>query len=222
MPPAIRGSVHWYDFGPLVGNEMSGRRPALIISNTDLNHGLSVAIALPMSTATPSPRHLHNHVFIESAGSWASVRQIKTVDKERLGEKICEASAVELEMAVEVLVERLASASYAGAGPIETGAVLDVEFQDGSDLSQTMRVIVLDYNRANGMAIVAEVEGRGTSTSPVRMPVHIVGSLQAASALVHRVRSFDLQARTVRTMGTIDNASLTLVSKAFLSILDSQ
>ena len=150
MPRAIRGSVHWYDFGPLVGNELSGRRPALIISNTDLNRGLSVAIALPLSTSTPSPRHLHNHVFIESTGSWASARQIKTIDQQKLGDKIAEASPIELEMAVEVLIERLASASYAGTGLIESGTLLDVGFQDESDSSQTMRVIVLDYNRANG------------------------------------------------------------------------
>ena len=221
MPPAIRGSVYWYDFGPLVGNELSGRRPALIISNSDLNRGLPVAIALPMSTSTHSARHLHNHVFIEAAGSWASVRQIKTIDRDKLGDKIAEASTIELEKVVEVLVERLASASFAGAGPIETGMLLDVAFYDESDSSQTMRVLVLDYNRANGMAIVAEVENREASVSPVRKPVRIIGSSQPASALVHRVRSFDLQARTVHSIGTIDDASLTLIGKTLLSVLDA-
>ena len=221
MPPAIRGSVHWYDFGPLVGSELSGRRPALILSNTDLNRGLPVAIALPMSTSTPSTRYLHNHVFIEAAGSSASVRQVKTIDREQLGDKIAEASAIELEMAVEVLVERLASASFAGAGPIETGMLLDVAFHDESDSPQTMRVLVLDYNRANGMAIVVEVENREAQTSPLRKPIRIVGSSQPASELAHRVRSFDLQARTVHSIGAIDDASLTLVGKTLLSILDS-
>ena len=221
MPPAIRGSVHWYDFGPLVGNELPGRRPALIISNTDLNRGLPVAIALPMSTSTPSARHLHNHVCIEAAGPWASVRQIKTIDREKLGDKIAEASAIELEMTVEILVERLASASFAGAGPIETGMLLDVAFYDESYSSQTMRVLVLDYNRVNGMAIVAEVENREAPASPIRKPVRIVGRSQPASALVHRVRSFDLQARTVHSIGTIDDASLTLIGKTLLSVLDA-
>ena len=46
MPHAVRGSVHWYDFGPVIGNELSGRRPALIVSNTKLNRHLSSAIAL--------------------------------------------------------------------------------------------------------------------------------------------------------------------------------
>ena len=221
MPPAIRGSVHWYHFGPLVGSELSGSRPALIISNTDLNRGLPVAIALPMSTSTPSARHLHNHVFIEAAGSWASVRQIKTIDRERLGDKIAEASAIELERVVEILVERMASSSFADSGQIESGTLLDLAFHDESDSPQTMRVLVLDYNRANGIAIVAEVENREAPTSPVRKPVRIVGSSQPASALVHRVRSFDLQARTVHSIGTIDDASLTLVGKTLLSILDA-
>ena len=125
-------------------------------------------------------------------------------------------------MAVEVLVERLASASFAGTGPIETGMLLDVALHDESYSSQPMRVLVLDYNRANGMAIVAEVENREVPASPVRKPVRIVGSSQPASALVHRVRSFDLHARTVHSIGTIDDASLTLIGKTLLSVLDAQ
>ena len=86
MPTPTRGKVHWYDFGPIVGSELSDERPALIISNSALNHTTTVAIAAPLSTTPPSTRHLRNHVFIEDAASWASVRQIKTVSQQELGD----------------------------------------------------------------------------------------------------------------------------------------
>ena len=89
MPPPVRGSVHWYDFGPIVGNELSGIRPALIVSNSELNRALSVATAVPMSSAAPPARYLRNHVFIEAAESWASVRQVKTIDQSQLGREDC-------------------------------------------------------------------------------------------------------------------------------------
>ena len=95
MPIAVRGSVHWYDYGPIVGNELSDRHPALIVSNTGLNRRLQVAIALPMSTTTPPDRHLQNYVLIEAAESWASVRQIKSVTQQKLGDKIAQATSAD-------------------------------------------------------------------------------------------------------------------------------
>ena len=53
MPPALRGSIHRYDFGPSVGHELSGCRPALILSNTELNCNLTLAIAMPTSRTPP-------------------------------------------------------------------------------------------------------------------------------------------------------------------------
>ena len=28
MPGALRGNVHWYDYGPVIGAELSDNRPA--------------------------------------------------------------------------------------------------------------------------------------------------------------------------------------------------
>lgn len=106
---ATTGNIHWYDYGPVIGNELSGPRPALIISTTDVNRELSVAVTLPMSQTEPGPRHSRHHVHIAASNSWASVRQIKSVEKSKLGEVLAQATPQEMEKALETLVERLAS-----------------------------------------------------------------------------------------------------------------
>lgn len=107
MPSAVRGDVHRYDFGPIVGNELSSYRPALIVSNTEFNRRLSLAIAAPTSTSAPQDRYVMNHVGIESTRSWASARQIKSVEQEKLGAKLGEATPEELEEVLEVIATRL-------------------------------------------------------------------------------------------------------------------
>jgi len=46
VPPIARGSIYWYDYGPIVDNELSDRRPALVISNTAINNNLAVVMTL--------------------------------------------------------------------------------------------------------------------------------------------------------------------------------
>lgn len=168
MPSAVRGSVHWCDFGPIMGRELSSSRPALIISNTELNRSLSIAITIPMSTTAPPSRHLQNHVFIESADSWASARQIKAVDKRRLGAKIGEATTHELERILEILVARLARTrnrpgtilTQSGDEQIGPGTIWEVEFRAPDGPALPTQMLVLDYNNGNKMAIAVEVERR--------------------------------------------------------------
>ena len=228
MPPAVRGSVHWYDFGPVVGHELSGNRPALIVSNTELNRRLQVAIAIPISTAVPSPRHLRNHVYLAGSGSWASVRQIKTVDSRKLGDKIAEAAGDELETAVEILVERL-SADRNRRGPVQTasgedritpGTLCTFDFHLENDEVETVEMLLLDYNHGNGMGIAVEVERHPSPNSPVRTPIKVDGPSDPASALVHRVRSIDVPTRIVDRTGTVDDASLMTVGRALLAAVD--
>ena len=228
MPPAVRGSVHWYDFGPIVGHELSGNRPALIISNTELNRRLHVTIAIPISTAVPSPRRLRNHVYIAGSGSWASVRQIKTVDRRKLGDKIADATADELETTVEILVERL-SADRNRGGPVQTvsgeeqitpGTLCTINLSYENDEVEAVEMLVLDYNQGNGIGIAVEVERRSTPNSPVRIPINVDGYSGSASALVHRVRSIDVPTRIVDRTGAVDDASLMTVGRALLVAVD--
>ena len=70
MPGALRGNVHWYDYGPVIGAELSDNRPALVISNDVTNRQLELCITAPMSTAMPDVRFRMHHTRIEEADSW--------------------------------------------------------------------------------------------------------------------------------------------------------
>ena len=228
MPHAVRGSVHWYDFGPVIGNELSGRRPALIVSNTKLNRHLSSAIALPMSTATPAGRHLQNHVLVGAAESWASVRQIKSVDQRRLGAKMADAKELELERAVEILVARFAvdrssprtTQTRSDHPRIEQGTICEIPFRAQRGSIKPTLMLVLDYNRGNHLAVAVEVEQGRSAESPVRIPIRASGTTSPVSALVHRVKSIDVSVRTATKVGVVEDSSLEKVGRTLLSMMD--
>lgn len=229
MPSAVRGDVHWYDFGPVVGNELSSYRPALIISNTEFNRGLSVAIAVPTSTSPPQDRYVMNHVRIGATHSWASVRQIKSVEQDKLGTKLGEATPVELAEALEIIATRLWRTSprprviqtQSGYEDVERGSIFNVAFYDEDESVQYVPMLVLDYNKGNNMAIAVEVEDSQNPNSVVRIPINIIESSQPVSALVHRVGSIDFGERDVVEVGTAEESSTETVIGALISAIDS-
>ena len=228
MPTATRGNICWCDFGPVIGNELSGRRPALIISNTELNRRLSVTTVLPMSRTAPSARHLPNHVFIEAANSWASVRQAKSVDQTALGPHFATATSQEMERALEIIVARLSSIrnrpgivqTPEGNKLIFPGSVWETESSDQHHQFPAQQLLVLDYNRGNQIAMAVAMDFRHITNSPVRISVQLEGRAQTASALIHRVSSIDIGQRTIRNTGTVVLDSLARVNSALLAAID--
>ena len=230
MPTPLRGKVHWYDFGPIVGSELSSERPALIISNAALNRTTSVAIAAPLSTTQPPARHLRNHVFIEEAGSWASVRQLKTVNQAELGDELATATPAELASALEILVARL-DRGQASGGTLQTdygeeaispGAVWETEFQQGEGQAEYRQMLVLDHNSGNQMAIMAEFEFRERQESIISMPVRLMETAGPASVRIHRVSSIDMGKRTVRRTGTVTGDDLHMIHAKLVRLLAAE
>lgn len=229
MPAAVRGSVYWYDFGPKVGSELSETRPALVISNAGLHDVTPGAIVLPMSSRPQPERYLQNHVLVVDVGSWASVRQIKSASQRQLGCKLGDASPLELEMALQILAERLAikrnrtSTVQTERNPerIEPGTIWDVEFFEGddSDTSWSAPMLILDYNAGNDIAIAVEVRYERKKRSPIRVPIKIADSETAASALIHQVRSVDLGARHRDKIGVVSESSLALVISSLFNVI---
>ena len=225
MPSAVRGSVYWCDYDPIVGAELSCHRPALIISHTKLNNDLSAAITFPMSRTTPPVGQVRNHVFVESVRSWASVRQIKSVHQSRLGKEIGEATPKELEEALQVLSRRLLNSRSGRAMVLtpsdyqqaELGTVWDVESQDQDGDVQNDKILILDYNHRNGIAITVDVEYEQRLESQVRVPISMVGSSGPAFALIHRIRSIDTWVRPMAVINRVDEDSLISVKSALLS-----
>ena len=199
MPTPLRGNIHWHDFGPVIGAELSGNRPALIVSNDSLNKRLTTAITVPTSTTAPQEKFRRQHIWLDESESYASVRQIKSVLQENLGECIGRASSQELEDIVISIIGRMwreqapgQLGTPQGLRPIQRGTVLRRPAQPALE-EPTDNLLVLDYNAGNCMAVVAGLEYRArNAASPVAVPVRINGEARPASALVHRIRSIDL------------------------------
>ena len=159
MPGALRGNVHWYDYGPVIGAELSDNRPALVISNDVTNRQLELCITVPMSTAMPDVRFRMHHTRIEEADSWASTRQIKSVHQGLLGDLIAGASPDEMNSVILSIAQRLAYQhapgqieTIQGTFQISAGTIWDLHLEDtrGQDLASP--ILIIDYNAGNNIA----------------------------------------------------------------------
>ena len=229
--PATRGNIHHCDYGPVIGNELSGKRPALIISTTDVNRKLRVTVTLPMSRTLPKIQHQRNHIHIAGPNSWASVRQIKFIDQGKLGDFIAQATPQEMDKVLETLIERLASTerqtkqigTTQGVQNIEKGTVWQVQFEDSDKDHLNHPLLILDYNNGNQMAIAIQLQQEQSHESQVKVPLEINklnGMPLPATALVHRIRSIDLSARPLEKLGSISQDSLNSVNSTLLALLD--
>jgi len=88
-----RGDVYFADLSPVVGSEQGGVRPVLIIQN-DIGNRFSPTVIVAAITAQIQKAKLPTHVEI-SAQSYGFDRdsvilleQIRTIDKQRLTDKI--------------------------------------------------------------------------------------------------------------------------------------
>ena len=211
MATALRGNIHWHDFGPVTGAELSGNRPALILSSNSLNKSLTTAITVPTSTTEPQERFRRQHVWLNENESYASARQLKSVLQENLGERIGQASSQELEDIITSIIDRIWREQKPGQletpqalRPIQRGTVLQHPGQAERE-EATNDLLVLDYNAGNYMAVVVDLEYRARNAdSPVAVPVRINGEAGPASALIHRIRSLDMSQREFTPTATAD------------------
>lgn len=88
-----RGDVWWCDFSGGVGSEQSDLRPSVIVSNSLCNTYSSVVTVIPLTTAAKT--HLPCHVLLNRGDctgldkpSTALCEQVRTVDKERIKDRV--------------------------------------------------------------------------------------------------------------------------------------
>ncbi len=87
-----RGEVYWIALDPAVGTETKKTRPAVIVSNNDGNKISNRVIACPI---TSKATHVYPfEVKVEMNGTIGKIMvdQLKALDKQRLGKKICQLS----------------------------------------------------------------------------------------------------------------------------------
>ncbi|GIM46244.1 mRNA interferase [Collibacillus ludicampi] len=88
-----RGDVYFADLSPVVGSEQGGFRPVLIIQN-DIGNRFSPTVIVAAITAQIQKAKLPTHVEIDAKtygldrDSVILLEQIRTIDKQRLTDKI--------------------------------------------------------------------------------------------------------------------------------------
>lgn len=84
-----RGDVYWVELDPTIGTEIQKTRPCLIVSPDDMNSALPHVIIAPI-TSKGQPLGCRPEVIINGKKGRILLDQIRTVDKRRLKNKMCE------------------------------------------------------------------------------------------------------------------------------------
>ena len=89
-----RGDIYYADLSPVVGSEQGGVRPVLIVQN-DVGNRHSPTVICAAITSKMNKAKLPTHIEID-ASSYDIVRdsvilleQLRTIDKQRLKDKVC-------------------------------------------------------------------------------------------------------------------------------------
>lgn len=88
-----RGDIFYADLSPVVGSEQGGLRPVLIVQN-DVGNKFSPTVIAAAITSQQAKSNLPTHIRIDardcglSKDSIVLLEQIRTIDKQRLKEKM--------------------------------------------------------------------------------------------------------------------------------------
>ena len=89
-----RGDIYYADLSPVVGSEQGGIRPVLIIQN-DVGNRHSPTVICAAITSRMNKAKLPTHVELDVRkcqivkNSVILLEQIRTIDKQRLRDKVC-------------------------------------------------------------------------------------------------------------------------------------
>ena len=89
-----RGDIYYADLRPVVGSEQGGVRPVLVIQN-DIGNRHSPTVICASITSKMNKAKLPTHVELDTRrcnmvkDSVILLEQLRTIDKQRLKEKIC-------------------------------------------------------------------------------------------------------------------------------------
>ncbi|MDY7010237.1 MAG: type II toxin-antitoxin system PemK/MazF family toxin [Planctomycetota bacterium] len=108
MARILRGDIFWADLNPTKGHEQAGRRPVVVLSHEVFNKhsGTVIAAALtsqPQRAGFPLTLQLQSTKLPKT--SWVKISQVRTLSTQRLDRKIAKASADELNLIIEGLLE---------------------------------------------------------------------------------------------------------------------
>ena len=88
-----RGDIYYADLSPVIGSEQGGLRPVLIVQN-DIGNKYSPTVIAAAITSQRDKTNLPTHIKVDADGCGLSkdsivlLEQIRTIDKQRLKEKM--------------------------------------------------------------------------------------------------------------------------------------
>lgn len=101
-----RGDIYYADLHGSVGSEQGGVRPVVVIQNDKGNRFSKTLIVAPISTKLSKPP-IPTHVMIPSTSlertSMILLEQLRTIDKQRLGQWICSLDQATLKQVDEAI-----------------------------------------------------------------------------------------------------------------------
>jgi len=103
-----RGDIYYADLRPVVGSEQGGIRPVLIIQN-DTGNRHSPTVIVAAITSKMNKAKLPTHVELQTKqcqmvkDSVILLEQLRTIDKQRLRDKVCHLDEAMLERVDEAL-----------------------------------------------------------------------------------------------------------------------
>jgi mRNA interferase MazF len=110
MARILRGEIRWATLDPTRGNEQTGLRPVLILSQDVFNSRSGTVIAVALTSQQPRagfPLTLESRAAGLPKQSWIKISQIRTLATERIGKRIAIAPEEELSRVVDGLNEIL-------------------------------------------------------------------------------------------------------------------
>jgi mRNA interferase MazF len=110
MARVLRGEIRWADLDPTRGNEQTGLRPVLILSEDVFNERSGTVIAVALTGGHPRagfPLTLESRAPGLPKRSWIKIGQIRTLSTERIGKRIARSSDEEVAAVIEGLNEIL-------------------------------------------------------------------------------------------------------------------
>lgn len=108
MRRILRGEIVWAELRPLRGHEQGGRRPVLVLGDSDLHERSGKVIAMTVTSQEPRvgyPLTVELDCPELPRRSWLKLAQIRTLDTSRLGECIGTASLDDLDAVIDGLLD---------------------------------------------------------------------------------------------------------------------
>ena len=103
MAALLRGDVVWADLDPVQGQEQSGLRPVLVLSDEFFNTRSGTVIAVALTSQAPRAGFPLSYEISSDKlpkKSWVKISQIRTLSTSRLGKKLARLDETEVDRVV--------------------------------------------------------------------------------------------------------------------------